>query len=165
MSEQKEKKDLQVVAFCLGEEEYAVDIQKLREVVKYVNITPLPHAADFIEGIINLRGDVIPVIDLRKRFGIGTYEVDTKTRIIIVEIFGNLLGFVVDEVTEVLHFAGEQIQDPPQGMLEEDNDYIEGIGKQDSRLIIILDPEKIINSEEQADLDLAEKEGTEKATA
>jgi purine-binding chemotaxis protein CheW len=150
---EEKRKNLQVVAFCLGEEEYAIDIQQLKEVVKHVTITPLPHAAEFIEGVINLRGDVIPVVDLRKRFGIGEHHVDAKTRIIIVEISENLLGMVVDEVTEVLHFNGEQIQDPPQGMLGSSSDFIEGIGQVEGRLIIILKPEKIISVDEKIELD------------
>lgn len=153
MSVQTVKEDLQVVAFCLKDEEFAIDIQQLREVLKYVNITPLPQSAEFIEGVINLRGDVIPVIDLRKRFSISDGAVNTKTRIIIVEISGSLLGLVVDQVSEVLHFSADQIQDPPKGMLGTKTDFIQGIGKKENRLIIILKPDKIISSTEKIELD------------
>ncbi len=153
MADQAKKEDLQVVAFCLKDEEFAIDIQQLREVLKYVNITPLPQAAEFIEGVINLRGDVIPVIDLRKRFSINDGSIDAKTRIIIVEISGSLLGLVVDQVSEVLHFPADQIQDPPKGMLGAKTDFIQGIGKKESRLIIILKPDKILSSTEKIDLD------------
>ena len=153
MTAKSARKDLQVVAFGLKNEEFAIDIQQLREVLKYVNITPLPQSAEFIEGVINLRGDVIPVVDLRKRFGISEGSVDTKTRIIIVEISGSLLGLVVDQVSEVLHFPADQIQDPPKGMLGSKSGFIEGIGKKDNRLIIILEPDKVISSDERVELD------------
>lgn len=152
MSVQTKRENLQVVVFRLSDEEFAIDIQQLREVLKYVNITRLPQTADFIEGVINLRGDVIPVIDLRKRFGICGGSVDTRTRIIIVEITDQLLGLVVDQVSEVLHFSGDQIQDPPKGMLGSKSEFIRGIGKKDNRLIIILSPDMVISSAEKVEL-------------
>lgn len=162
MSEVNGREDLQVVAFYLKDEEFAVDIQQLREVLKYVNITPLPQAGDFIEGVINLRGDVIPVIDLRKRFGIGDNVTNDSTRIIIVEIDSDLMGFVVDQVSEVLHFQLDQIQEPPKGLLGTDVGFIRGIGKKENRLIIILKPESIVSTAEKVELaDLITQEESE----
>jgi len=152
MSVQTKKENLQVVVFHLKNVEFAIDIQQLREVLKYVHITRLPGTTDFIEGVINLRGEVIPVIDLGKRFGTGDSAIDAKTRIIIVEIGGQLLGLVVDQVSEVMHFSAEQIQDPPKGMIGAGSEYIRGIGKKEHRLIIILAPDQVITSAEKIDL-------------
>ncbi len=152
MSELAKKQGLQVVVFRLSNEEFAIDIQQLREVLKYVDITRLPQTSHFIEGVINLRGDVIPVIDLRKRFGICEGTIDARTRIIIVEITDQLLGLVVDQVSEVLYFSGDQIQDPPKGIIGDKSRFIRGIGKKDNRLIIILSPDMVISSEEKVEL-------------
>jgi purine-binding chemotaxis protein CheW len=143
------KGTMQVVAFRLSDEEFAIDIHKLREVLKPVAITPLPHSADFIEGVINLRGDIFPVIDLRKRFGIRAGMDEGNKRIMIVDVGENLLGIIVDQVSEVLYFTEEEIKDPPYGLYGVKSDFIAGIGKKDKRLIIILKPEKIITCEEE----------------
>ncbi|UNC91775.1 chemotaxis protein CheW [Candidatus Contubernalis alkaliaceticus] len=153
MADEGISREIQVVAFCLEDEEFAIDIQQLREVLKYTDITPLPQTSQFIEGVINLRGEVIPVIDLRKRFGLDSGEQDSHTRIIIVEIREDLIGLIVDQVSEVLHLTGEQIEPPPSSVSGCIIDFIQGIGKIAERLIIILKPEKIISSQERVPLD------------
>ena len=105
--------EIQVVAFKLEKEEFAVNIHQVSEVLKMTQVTPLPQAAHFIEGVINLRGEVIPVVDLRKRFELDPEEKGEQTRIIIVEIQGNKVGLIVDSVTEVLRFPPAAIQPPP----------------------------------------------------
>ncbi len=150
--------EIQVVAFYLKEEEFAVDIQQLREVLKFTSITPLPRTSDFIEGVINLRGEVIPVIDLRKRFGMEEKEKDDKTRIIIVEIDSNLIGLIVDQVSEVLHLTNDQIEPPPGDVTGTRTDFIMGIGKIEQRLIILLKPAEIITRTEKIQLEKASLE-------
>lgn len=145
--------ELQLVAFCLQGEEFAVDIQKVREVLKITQITPLPQSLDFIEGVINLRGEVIPVVDLRKRFRIAGSGETGKNRIIIVEIQENLVGLIVDSVTEVLHLTASAVEPPPRRLAGTRTDFIQGVGKLGDRLLIILDLEKILSSEEQYVLD------------
>lgn len=153
--------EVQLVAFILENEEFAVNIQQVREVLKLTRITPLPRSFDFIEGVINLRGDIIPVIDLRKRFGLkNAEERDDNSRIIIVEVEDNEVGLIVDSVTEVIRLDRELIQLPPSNVAGARTDLIQGVGKLEDRLIIILNLEKILTSEEQIaleDLTVAEK--------
>lgn len=145
--------DLQMVAFMLESEEFAVDIHKVKEVIKMPQVTPLPRAADFIEGVINLRGEVIPVVCLRKRFQLPVGERDDQTRVIIVEIQGNNVGLIVDSVTEVLRFPTSEVQPPPSTIAGTRTDLIKGVGKIDERLLIILDLERILTSDEMISLE------------
>lgn len=136
--------EVQIVAFKLEEEEFAIDIYQVHEVLKMVPVTPLPQAAHFIEGVINLRGEVIPVIDLRKRFELPVQERNDQTRIIIVEIEEHKVGLIVDFVTEVLRLSSEAIQPPPARVAGAGNDFIQGIGRIEGRLLIILNLAKIL---------------------
>lgn len=145
--------ELQLVAFCLQGEEFAVDIQKVREVLKISQITPLPQSLEFIEGVINLRGEVLPVVDLRKRFRLAVTGEKDKARIIIVEIQESLVGLIVDSVTEVLHLTAAAVEPPPRRLVGARTEFIQGVGKLGERLLIILDLEKILSSDEQVGLD------------
>lgn len=145
--------ELQLVAFRLQGEEFAVDIQKVREVLKITQITPLPQALNFIEGVINLRGEVIPVVDLRKRFNIKNAEQTNESRIIIVEIDECLVGLIVDSVTEVLHLMSSAVEPPPRRLVGTRTEFIQGVGKLGDRLLIILNLERILSTEEQVELE------------
>lgn len=145
--------DLQLVTFCLKKEEFAIDIQQVREVLKLTQITPLPHSSEFIEGVINLRGEVIPVIDLRRRFGQDSGERNSKNRIIIVEVRDSMVGLVVDSVTEVLHLERDTIEAPPSSVSQAKTDFIQGVGKLEDRLIIVLKVDNIIASDDKIDLE------------
>lgn len=146
--------EVQLVAFILDREEFAVDIQQVREVLRITNITPLPRSLDFIEGVINLRGDIIPVIDLCKRFGLTrTGERDDSSRIIIVEVQSNVVGLIVGSVSEVIRLPQDAIQIPPANVAGTRTDLIKGVGKYGERLIIILNLEKILTTDEQIALD------------
>lgn len=155
MTDGKNKTDseIQMVAFKLEKEEFAVNIQQVREVLKMTQVTPLPRSARFIEGVINLRGEVIPVVDLRKRFELETQENKEETRIIIVEIRDNKVGLIVDSVTEVLRLPASSIQPPPSGIAGTRTDFIKGVGKIDDRLLILLNLEKILTTEEKIALE------------
>jgi len=145
--------ELQLVAFCLQGEEFAVDIQKVREVLKITQITRLPQSLEFIEGVINLRGEVLPVVDLRKRFGLVATEEMSRARIIIVEIQESLVGLIVDSVTEVLHLTAAAVEPPPRRIAGTKTEFIQGVGKLGDRLIIVLNLEKILSSDEHLGLD------------
>ncbi len=145
--------EVQMVAFILENEEFAVNIHQVREVLKLTKITPLPRSLEFVEGVINLRGEVIPVLDLRKRFGITETKRDEESRIIIVEVNGNDVGLIVDSVTEVIRMPENEIHEAPGNVAGARTDLIKAVGKKDDRLIIILELEKILTSEEQIALE------------
>ena len=134
----------QLVIFDLAEETYGVDIGSVREIIRIQEITKVPRTPEFVEGVINLRGKVIPVIDLRKRFGFGQADATKDTRIVVVDIGDNDIGVVVDAVTEVLRLAADAVE-PPTGLITTtDSDYLLGIAKLESRLIILLDLQKAL---------------------
>ncbi len=144
--------EVQVVAFTMGEEEFACDIQVVSEVIKMLKVTPLPQSLEFIEGVINLRGEVIPVIDLRRRFGMEEVERTKESRIIVVEVEGRMVGLIVDSVSEVIRLPEKQIQEAPEQLAKGRSDLISGVGKVDDRLLIILNTAQILTSEEQSAL-------------
>jgi len=145
-------KTLQVVSFALGSEEYGVDIAQVQEINRMVTVTHVPQAARFVEGVINLRGRLIPIIDLRTRFGMERAERTKNTRIVVTEIGSKRLGMVVDSVSEVLRIPVEQIEDAPDLGAGVDTEYIRGLGKLDDRLIILLDLGRVISADEKMEL-------------
>jgi len=135
--------DMQLVACRLANEEYAVDIHTVQEIIRMLEITRVPHAPEFVEGVINLRGMVIPVMDLRHRFGLPPRENTETTRIIITTWQDTMVGFVVDGVSEVLRLPGSAIEPPPS--LEQKNaTYFSGVGKIGNRLLILLNLDRIL---------------------
>jgi len=145
-------KMLELVEFRLEGEEFGVPIQDVREIIRMQEVTRVPHAPDFVEGVINLRGQVIPVVALRKRLGMPPKENDRNTRIVIVELDGELVGFVVDSVTEVLRLPKDQTEPPPEMVVGVEQEYITAVGKLDDRLLILLDPHRILSKEEQKEV-------------
>ena len=117
-----------------------------------VDITRVPRAPDFVEGIINLRGKVIPIIDIRKRFNMELAEQDKNTRIVVVDIAGQVMGMVVDSVSEVLRIPASTIEPTPEVVNSIDSDYIRGVAKLEDRLLIYLDLSKILSGEERKTL-------------
>jgi purine-binding chemotaxis protein CheW len=148
-----EVKVLQLVTFKLGSEEFGVDILKVQEIIKMMNVTKIPNAPAFIEGVINLRGKIIPIVDLRKRLGFNDQEFDKSTRVIVVELDGLVLGFIVDSVSEVLRIPEDTIEPPPSMVAGIESEYIEGVGKLDDRLLILLELKKIFSSPEKKDIE------------
>jgi purine-binding chemotaxis protein CheW len=146
---------LQLVSFNLGEEEFGVDILKVQEINRMVPITRVPNTPVYVEGVINLRGKVIPIIDLRRRFGLDRREQDKNTRIIVVEISGKVVGFVVDSVSEVLRIPKSVTEPPPPIIAGVEADYITAVGKLQDRLLILLDLDKIFSMEETTQLHAA----------
>ncbi len=146
--------EIQLVTFRLGKEEYGIPINDVQEINRLTTITEVPKAPDFIDGVMNLRGNVIPVINLRKRFGLEDTEKDESTRVIIVNLEDRLTGLIVDSVSEVLRLAKSSIQRPPRIIKEDVNiQFIDSIGKiDDQRMIFILDIEKILDIKERGEL-------------
>ncbi len=135
----------QLVVFTLASETYGVDIGAVREIIQMQKITKVPRTADFVEGVINLRGRVIPVVDLRKRFGFPTVERNKDTRIVVVDIGGQDIGVVVDAVTEVLRVTTDSIAPPASIITTAESDYLLGVAKLAERLIILLDLRKALS--------------------
>ena len=149
---------IQVVSFKLGSEEYGVDIAQVQEINRMVAVTHVPRAPQFMEGVINLRGQLIPIIDLRTRFGMPRTEHTKSTRIVVTEVGAKRVGMVVDSVSEVLRLPTDQIEDAPEMITGVDTEYIRGVGKIEDRLIILLDLAKIISGAEKRELDSTEIE-------
>jgi purine-binding chemotaxis protein CheW len=142
----------QLVVFELAEEHYGVDIAAVEGIIKMQPITSVPHAPYFVEGVTNLRGSVLPVIDLRKRFDLSQEETTRNSRIVVVAIQGTKVGMIVDAVSEVLRVSDEAIEPTPPLVTTVDTIFITGIAKVDQRLIILLDLSKVLSLEEQAAL-------------
>ncbi len=150
--EQKEVQEEQLVVFEVANEICGVDISTVQEIIRIQPITEVPKAPEFVEGIINLRGKVIPVIDLRERFGFEKTEETKSTRIVVVEVGDDTVGMIVDAVTEVLRLPTSAIEPPSPVVENVDSEYLRGIGKVDERLIILLDLEKILSEMEKGHL-------------
>ena len=127
----------------MGEEEYGVDILKVQEINRMLEVTRVPSAREYVDGVINLRCKVIPIIDLRRRFGMQRKAQDKNTRIVVVELSGKTIGFVVDAVSEVLRIPRSVIE-PPPGVVGGGSDYVTGVGKLEDRLLILLDLERVV---------------------
>ena len=135
---------LQLVGFRLGNEEFGIDILKVQEINRIVKITRIPQSPDFVEGVINLRGKVIPIIDLRKRFNMPERAYDKQTRIVVGEIEGKTVGLIVDAVSEVLRLPLNTVEPAPKIVSKDKADYIKGVGKLEDRLLMLLDIDKIL---------------------
>ncbi len=145
---------LQLVSFHVGNEEFGVDILRVQEIIRMVGITRVPNAADYVVGVINLRGKVIPIINLRKRLGMETIDYDTDTRIIVIEFQDKVIGFIVDSVNEVIRIDKNITETPPAMVSGIDSQFITAIAKLSDRLLILLDLEMILAAGE----DLSENE-------
>jgi len=142
------EKDVQVVGFRVGNETYGVRISAVREIVRVPEITSVPNAPEAIEGVINLRGKIIPVTDLRKRFGRAEARPDKKNRILVVELGDKLLGLIVNSASEVLKIPPSEIEMPGSMLAEGESSYVTGVGKLDGRLIILVDIAKLLHRSE-----------------
>lgn len=137
---------IQLVTFRIGEEEFGVDILAVQEIIRMMQITMVPRAPEFIEGVINLRGKVIPVINMRTRFNKPSLDQDSNTRIVVMELENKIVGFLVDGVSEVLRIPESTVEDPPPVVAGIGSEYIRGIGKLDNRLLILLNLDNLLGS-------------------
>lgn len=159
-----DRQEEQLVLFRLADEYYGLDIGCVREIIVWQPVTRVPRTPPFIEGVINLRGQIIPVIDLRRRFGLPETERDRSSRIVVVEIASVVTGLVVDAVSEVIRLPTSAIE-PPSEVLAVDAAFIRGIARTDQRLIILLNAERILDHAEQEALAAGAAAATEAAAA
>jgi purine-binding chemotaxis protein CheW len=146
-------KDLQLVGIRIGRETFGLPISLVREIVRVPEITSVPNAPDYIEGVINLRGRIIPVVDLRKRFREKVTEPNKRNRIVVVELESRRIGLIVNSASEVLKIAPSEIEAPHEVFQEGELNYITGVGKMKGRLVILLDLNKILQRGELRRLD------------
>ena len=145
---------LQLVGFTLGEEDFGVDILSVQEINRVTEITKIPGTPDFVKGVINLRGNVIPVIDLRSRLGMPEREHDKQTRIIVADVDDRTVGLVVDAVSEVIRMDANLVEPPPEIIVGagDKGRYIKGVGKLDDKLLMLLDINSMFSKQEQEQL-------------
>lgn len=143
---------IQLVTFKIGNEEFGVDIFKVREINKMMQITKVPESPMYVEGVVNLRGNVTPIVDLRKRLGLVQNETTEKTSIIVVELGKTAVGLIVDEVKEVLRIQASITEPPPELVAGVNSEYITSVAKLEDRLLILLDLNKILSLQQTEEL-------------
>ncbi|MBO1255206.1 chemotaxis protein CheW [Alteromonas sp. 5E99-2] len=139
---------LQWVTYCLGEETYGINVMQVQEVLRYTEIAPVPGAPDYVLGIINLRGNVVTVIDTRTRFGLSSSDITDNTRIVIIESDEQVVGILVDSVAEVVYLRSSEIDSAPNVGTEESAKFIQGVSNRDGNLLILVDLNKLLSDEE-----------------
>ncbi len=141
-------KELQIVGFRIGRETFGLPISLVHEIVRPPEITNVPHAPEYVEGVMNLRGRIVPVIDLRRRLGGATIENSRKNRVLVVDVDSRAVGLVVDSASEVLRISDAQIEPPPNVFTAAATNYVTGVAKYQGRLIILVDLKRILQSGE-----------------
>jgi purine-binding chemotaxis protein CheW len=155
----------QIISFTAGAEEYGLELLRVREVIRMRPITRLPRAPSCVMGIVNLRGDVIPIVDLRARFGLARIEHTAMTRIIVVKVDQKPVGMVVDSTSQVVRLPTDQISPPPPVVGQAVQDFITGVAKLDEKLIILIDVDKILSASEMNQIDHSVRAAKEPAVA
>ncbi len=152
-AEESQAELIQLVSFNLDREEFGVCVLKVREIIRMSNVTRVPNTPYYVEGVINLRGKVIPIISLRKKFSLAEKDNDKQTRIIVMDVDGELMGFIVDSVSEVIRVSAGEIQPPPSvvngGV---DQEYLSGVINRADRLLVLLDLERVFSQAEKESL-------------
>jgi purine-binding chemotaxis protein CheW len=141
-------KDLHLVGFRIGRETFGVPIALVHEIVRVPEITAVPEAPAYVEGVINLRGKIVSIVDLRKRFGEKEITHNKKNRILVVEVENKMVGLIVDAASEVLRMSSEQVDNPPNVFEEGELNYVTGVGKLKDRLIILVELNKVLQKGE-----------------
>lgn len=151
-SKKSDDEDLRWVTFRLENEKYGINVMQVQEVLRVTEIAPVPGAPSYVLGIINLRGNVVTVIDTRSRFGLASAEMDDSTRIVIIEAEEQVVGILVDSVAEVVDLKASEIETAPNVGTEESAKFIQGVASHDDELLILVDLNKLLNDEEWADM-------------
>jgi purine-binding chemotaxis protein CheW len=138
----------EVLVFILGAEEYGVDILKVQEIRGYEKVTPIPSAPAYLKGIVNLRGVIVPLVDMRVRFGLAEPRYDSTTVVVILRVAGRIIGLVVDAVSDVVHLAPNDVKEAPALGAVVDSSFLAGLATRDDRMILLLDIEKLLSSGE-----------------
>jgi purine-binding chemotaxis protein CheW len=160
-----ERTERQLVVFNLGQEEYGVDILQVREIKRLSAIVRIPHAPAFVEGVINLRGNIIAVIDLHKRFDLGETEATDESRIVIVNVRDITVGITVDAVSEVITLEEDALTPPPPLVAGVEASFIEAIGKLKDRLLILLNMDRILGLDEMAEIEQVTEKAAQEGVA
>ena len=147
-SKQANAAPAEFLAFTLGQEEYGIDIQKVQELRGYESVTRIANAPEFIKGVVNLRGSIVPIVDMRIKFNLGTPTYDDLTVVIILHIGGRVMGMVVDSVSDVITLGSDQIKPAPRMGAALDTDYMIGIGTLEQRMVILVDVVRLMSSQE-----------------
>ena len=142
------------LTFTLGKEEYGIEILKVQEIRSYEVVTTIANAPDFIKGVVNLRGTIVPIVDMRIKFNLGEVDYTQFTVVIILNVAGRVVGMVVDSVSDVLQLSGEQIREAPQFGASLDTEYITGLGTVDQRMLILVDIEKLMTGSDMGLMDV-----------
>jgi purine-binding chemotaxis protein CheW len=143
----------QLIEFRVGAEHFGVDLVRVKEIIRSREMTRLPRAPRFVKGVINLRGDLVPIVDLRDKLGLEAAADSDATRVIVVDVGGSLVGMVVDGADHVVRFPTDRIGPPPAIVGDAATEYIEGVGKLDDRLVILVNIDRILSAEERGELD------------
>jgi purine-binding chemotaxis protein CheW len=146
----------QLIGFFVGAEEYGLAILRVKEIIRLKEITRLPQSPQFVKGIINLRGDVIPILSLAEKFGLEAREAGQAARVIVAEIEGRLIGMMVDAVSQVLRIPADQIDPPPEMIGGLSRQFVQGVGKLGDRLVILLNIDRVLSSDEKEELNRLE---------
>ena len=142
-----------LVTFKIGDEEFGLELLSVQTIIRMVEPTQVPRSPDFVEGVINLRGSIIPIIDFRTRFNLPQKEAEKDTRIIVTEIEGKVVGFIVDSVSEVLRIPTSAIEPPPPIIGGIESDYISGVGKLEDRLLILINLDRLLSETEKKEVE------------
>lgn len=153
LAEDVEDAVLQWVTFKLEGELYGINVIQVQEVLRVTEIAPVPGAPDYVLGIINLRGNVVTVIDTRRRFMLNEREIDDDTRIVIIEVMGQIVGLLVDGVAEVVYLRESEVESAPDVGNDESSKYIQGVVSRESGLLIMVDVNKLLSTDEWKDMD------------
>jgi purine-binding chemotaxis protein CheW len=140
--------DQQYLTFNLADEYYGVDILKVQEIKGYTNVTRIPNTPDYLKGVLNLRGTIVPIVDLRMKFGMGTTDPTPFTVMVVVNVRNRIMGFMVDAVSDVLDLNARNIQPPPELGSAVDITFVAGIGNANDRLVTLLDIDRVLTEEE-----------------
>jgi purine-binding chemotaxis protein CheW len=163
LGRRKDRAEEQIVVFRLGGEDYGIEISQVREIIKKRSITPMPRQPAYVEGVINVRGTIIPVVNLRKRFGLTGDEL-SEPHTIIVESGDGLVGILVDSVSEVIRLPQDRIHPPPPVSIGVDSEYLRGICRVGDRLLVYLDVEKVVKTTPTTAYDSAAREEMQEET-
>jgi len=144
--------NIQLICFKLGPEEYGFDIMQIKEIIRYQKITPIPKAASFIEGVINLRGMVVPVIDLRKRFELPV-DINVKCRVIIAQVETKIVGLIIDDVTDIVTLPKTSILPSPKTVKGVEVEYLDGMADMERGLLLVLNLNRLLTAEEKGAID------------
>lgn len=142
--------DIELLSFYVGDHEYSVDIMSVREIRGWTKTTSLPHSPIYVQGVINLRGTVLPVVDLALRLGLSAKEPDERNVVVVVDLDGRTLGLRVDAVSDILSISTSALQDPPQMSVDEDDSFVRALTIVDDRMVRVLDLKSVLPSMEEA---------------